>query len=152
MTTQRPQTDLGDELTNLGIGLLIGAAVLALLLRGSGSLAAWATGIDQPNGGPETGLAVLLDPGNPAAALRAPGLNPVAYWVTTIVLVGMTSALAFALWRVFRGVTTKVDPYRIAGIAPLAEVARAEVARAASHPAIMKRAAPSTVAREGWSE
>lgn len=41
MTTQRPQTDLGDELTNLGIGLLIGAAVLALLFRRAGAVTAW---------------------------------------------------------------------------------------------------------------
>ena len=135
MTTQRPQTGLGDELTNLGIGLLIGAALFAMLLRGSGAVAAWASGIAQPKGGPETGLAVLLNPGNPAMALRAPGLNPVVYWVTTIVLVGLTSALAIGLWRVFGGVTTKVAPYRIAGIAT-----RAEVARAASPAAIMKRA------------
>ena len=136
MTTQRPQADLGDELTNLGIGLLIAAAVLALVLRGSGDVAAWAIGIARPTGGPETGLAVLLNPGNPATALRAPGLNAIAYWVTTILLVMLASVLAIGLWRMFRGVTTKVDPYRIAGIAT-----RAEVTRAASHAAIMKRAA-----------
>jgi hypothetical protein len=116
MSTQRPQTALGDELANLGIGLLIGAALFAMLLRGSGTVAAWASGTAQTNGGPETGLAVLLNPGNPAMALRAPGLNPVVYWVTTIVLVGLVSALAIGLRRMFRGVTTKVDPYRIAGI------------------------------------
>ena len=135
MSTQRPQTALGDELANLGIGFLIGAALFALLLRGSGAIAAWASGIAQPNGGPETGLAVLLNPGNPATALRVPGLNPVVYWATTIVLLGLESALVFGLWRMFKGVTTKVDPFRIAGIAT-----RAEVARAASHSAIMKRA------------
>ena len=79
---------------------------------------------------------MLLHPDNPAAALRAPNLNPVAFWATMILLVGLASALAFVLWRIFRGVTKKVDPFRIAGIAT-----RAEVACAASHAAIMKRAA-----------
>ncbi len=112
------------------------AAVLALLLRAAGAVAAWATGIAQPAGGPETGLAVLLDPGNPSMVLQAPGLNPFAYWVTAILLVGLSSAAAFWLWRMFRGFAPKVDLHRIAGIAT-----RAEVFRAASHSAIMKRAA-----------
>lgn len=137
MSTQRPQAALGDELSNLGIVILISAAVLALLLRAAGSVAACATGMAQPAGGPASGLAVFLNPGSPAAALKAPGLNPFAYWVTAIVLVGLASALAIGVWRVFRGagLTAKVDPHRIAGIAT-----RAEVSRAASHAAIMKRA------------
>jgi type IV secretory pathway TraG/TraD family ATPase VirD4 len=136
MTTPRPQTALGDVLSNLGIGLLICAAMLAFLLRAAGAVAAWATGNTQPTSGPATGLAVLLDPGNPSAALQAPGLNVVAYWVTVSVLVGLASAAAFWLWRIFRGFPAKVDPHTIPGIAT-----RAEVARAASHSAIMKRAA-----------
>src|SRR5690606_27352784 len=80
MSTTRAQGTLGDELTNLGIALLIGAAAFALLLRAAGTVAAWATGIAQPASGPESGLSVLLNPGNPSAALHAPGLNPFAYW------------------------------------------------------------------------
>ncbi|WP_104134611.1 MULTISPECIES: hypothetical protein [unclassified Cryobacterium] len=79
MSTQRPPAALGDELSNLGIGLLMCAAVWALLLRAAGTVAAWATRIAQPAGGPESGLAVLLDPGNPSMVLQAPGLNPFAY-------------------------------------------------------------------------
>ena len=138
MSAQRPQASLGDELSNLGIALLICAALLALMLRAAGAIAAWATGSAQPVGGPATGLAVLLDPDDPAAALQAPGLNPFVYWVTTILLLGLASAAGFWLWRIFRGagLTAKVDPQRIAGIAT-----RAEVTRAASKAAIMKRAA-----------
>ncbi|GEP26425.1 type VI secretion protein [Cryobacterium levicorallinum] len=138
MNTLRPHPALGDELANLGIGLLISTAGFALLLRAAGAVAAWATNTRQPAGGPATGLAVLLDPGHPSAALQAPGLNPVAYWLTTILLLGLAVTAAFWLWRVFRGTghTTKVAPHRILGIAT-----SAEVSRAASHSALMKRAA-----------
>ncbi|TFC15205.1 type VI secretion protein [Cryobacterium algoritolerans] len=137
MSTPRPQGPLGDELANLGIGLLIGGAVFALTLRAAGAVAAWVTGSVQPVGGPEAGLAVLLDPGHPSAALRAPGLDPVAYWLTTTLLFGLAVAAAIWLWRMLRGAarTAKVDPHRIPGIA-----SRAEVARAASRSALMKRA------------
>jgi len=138
MTAPRPHAALGDELANLGIGLLISTAGFALLLRASGAVAAWATNIRQPAGGPTTGVAVLLDPGHPSAALQAPGLNPVAYWLTTTVLLVLAVAAALWLWRMFRGVgrTAKVDPHRILGIAT-----SSEVSRAASHSALMKRAA-----------
>jgi type IV secretion system protein VirD4 len=41
MGAPRPQATLGDELANLGVALLIGAAVLAVLMRGAGTVAAW---------------------------------------------------------------------------------------------------------------
>ena len=137
MSTPRPQGQLGDELANLGIGILIGGAVVALLLRAAGAVAAWATGTGQPAGGPEAGLAVLIDPGHPSAALQAPGLHPFAYWLTTTLLLGLTVAAAIWVWWMFRVAarTAKVDPHRIPGIAT-----RAEVARAASRSALMKRA------------
>ena len=94
MSSQRPQSSLGDELANLGIILLILAGALALVLRSAASVAAWVTGIAQPAGGPETGLAVLLKPGDPAAALQSPGLNPVAYWLVAILLLGLTLTAA----------------------------------------------------------
>ena len=49
MSTPRPAGSLGDELSNLGIGLLIACAILAGILRGAGSLAAWVTGTGQPD-------------------------------------------------------------------------------------------------------
>ena len=70
MNTTRTGT-LGDEFANLGIALLIGAAGFALLLRLAGTIATWAMGLPQPAGGPEAGLAVLLNPGDPASALSA---------------------------------------------------------------------------------
>ncbi|MFC6355947.1 hypothetical protein [Luethyella okanaganae] len=48
MSTPRQSGALGDELANLGIGILITTAVLAVLLRGAGSVTAWVTGTGQP--------------------------------------------------------------------------------------------------------
>ena len=137
MTTPRPTGSLGDELSNLGIGLLIGAAILAAILRGAGSVAAWITGTGQPAGGVEAGLGVLLNPGDPAAALGAPGLNVVAYWITAAVLILAAAGAGCWGWRFFRehGRQVKNDPYRIPGNAT-----RTEVTKAASETALLRRA------------
>lgn len=137
MSTPHPAGSLGDELSNLGIGLLIACAILAGILRGAGSVAAWITGTAQPAGGIEAGLGVLLNPGDPASPLGAPGLSAVAYWITAAVLILTVGALGWWVWRVVRerGRQTKNDPYRIVGIAT-----RAEVAGAASEKALLRRA------------
>lgn len=137
MSTPRPAGSLGDELSNLGIGLLIATAILAALLRGAGSLAAWITGASQPAGGIEAGLGVLLNPGDPASALGAPGLGAVAYWITAAVLILTVGALGWWVWQTVRehGRRAGADPYRIVGTAT-----RAEVAKAASENALLRRA------------
>jgi type IV secretion system protein VirD4 len=137
MTSQRPQSTPGDEFANVGIGMLLSCAVLALLLRGAGSVAAWATGLAQPIGGVETGIAVVFNPGNPSAALNSPGLSAVAYWFVASVLFTLVGIAGFAAWRVFRNLdhSAAMDPYRIHGIAT-----RSDVLRAASMKALMKRA------------
>ncbi len=137
MNTPRSSGPLGDELSNLGIGLLIAAAVLAGILRGAGSVAAWITGIPQPTSGIESGLGVLLHPGDPGAPLGAADLSTVAYWITATVLILVAAALAVSVWRFVRehGRQIDVDPYRIAGIAT-----RTEVSRTASEEALLHRA------------
>ncbi|WP_022890208.1 TraM recognition domain-containing protein [Agromyces italicus] len=137
MTTTRPSAALGDELTNLGMSVLLGGAAFALLLRAAGSVAAWASGLPQPIGGAETGLAVFFNADDPATALGAPGLHPVMYWATATVLIGAVVAFVVWFWRMLRGSrrTAKVDPYRIAGVAT-----KGDVVHAASHKALMKRA------------
>lgn len=73
MSTPRPSSSLGDELTNLGIGILIATTVLAGILRGAGSLAAWITHVSQP----ETDLIRLLMQRASRLLLRiADGLEP----------------------------------------------------------------------------
>ncbi|MBO1902824.1 TraM recognition domain-containing protein [Leucobacter weissii] len=137
MSTPRPTGSLGDELTNLGIGLLMAAAVLAAILRGAGSVASWITGAAQPSGGIEAGLGVLLHPADPATALGAPGLNVVAYWITAGLLIIAAGLAGWWVWLALRehGRQVKVDPYRIAGIAT-----RGDIDKNASEAALLRRA------------
>ncbi|MGV2984284.1 type IV secretory system conjugative DNA transfer family protein [Microbacterium sp. AGC85] len=137
MSTPRQGGALGDELANLGIIALITAAVLAVILRVAGTITAWATGITQPAGGIEAGLGVLLHPADPGSALGADGLNPVAYWIVTGVLIVSVGGAGWWVWRFFREQSrqTKVDPYRIVGIAT-----RTDVITAASEKALLRRA------------
>ncbi|WP_137843353.1 TraM recognition domain-containing protein [Microbacterium sp. 2FI] len=127
----------GDELVNIGIGLGLGAAALALMLRAAGSVTAWISGIPQPTSGLDSGVSVLLDPADPAGALGAPSLNAVAYWITVALMLGAAAAVGVVGWRMLRGVghLARADPYRIIGVAT-----RAEVARAASRAALLRRA------------
>jgi len=127
----------GDELTNLALGALLAVAILAAVLRGAGSLVAFLTGHTQPAAGIEGGLGVVLHPGNPGAALGAPGLNPVVYWVTVAILLTATGTLAWWVWSLIRdhGRRTRTDPNRIAGTAT-----RTEVTRTASDTALLRRA------------
>lgn len=138
MSTPKQVTPLGEELTNLGLAILFGAAGLGLTLRAAGSVAAWLTGIHQPAAGIESGLAVLLKPGDPAAALQAPGLNPGAYWCCAAVLVIAAASAITVAWRFQRQAHRNAasDPHRIPGIA-----ARHDIAKAASRTALMRRAA-----------
>jgi len=137
MSAPRQGGARGDELANLGIIALIAAAVLGVLLRVAGTVAAWVTGITQPTGGVEAGLGVLVHPADPGSALGADGLNPVAYWVIAGVLIAAVGAVGLWVWRFFREQSrqTKVDPYRIVGIAT-----RTDVTTAASEKALLRRA------------
>ncbi|GAA4353378.1 type IV secretory system conjugative DNA transfer family protein [Microbacterium rhizosphaerae] len=138
MTAPKEVTTLGDELTNLGLGILLTGAALALILRAAGSVATWLTGIGQPVAGIDSGLAVLLNAGDPAAALNAPGLNPVAYWCCAAVLLLSAASAVTLVWRLLGKVhrNTASDPHSIPGIA-----GRHAVAKAASKAALMRRAA-----------
>ena len=137
MSTPRQGGALGDELANLGIIALIAAAVLAVILRVAGTITAWVTGIAQPPGGIEAGLGVLLHPSDPGSALAADELNPVAYWIVTGILIVAVGSAGWWVWRFFRehARQTKVDPYRIVGIAT-----RTDVTTAASEKALLRRA------------
>lgn len=133
----RQTGSFGDELTNAAmIGLIVLFGV-ALILRGAGSVAAWVTGTAQPAAGPAAGIGVLFHPGDPAKALDAPGLNPVAYWIITSLLLAVLITGGLWAWsRLRRSIhKTEQDPRRMAGIAT-----RHEVTTAASGKALLRRA------------
>lgn len=134
----RQTGSMGDELTNAAIIALIGAVGAALILRAAGSVVAFLTGTPQPTAGPASGLSVLFNPADPATALDAEGLSPVAYWiVTAILLAGLATAGAW-VWARLRRHSRKVetDPRRLAGTATAHEVNQA-----ASSKALLRRAA-----------
>ena len=137
MSTPRQGGAFGDELANFGIIALIAAAVIAVLLRVAGTVTAWVTGAVQPAGGVEAGLGVLLHPADPGSALGTDGLNPVAYWIVAGILIIAVGSAGWWVWRFFREQSrqTKVDPYRIVGIAT-----RTDVTTAASEKALLRRA------------
>lgn len=137
MSTPRQGGAFGDELANFGIIALIAAAAIAVLLRVAGTVTAWVTGAVQPAGGVEAGLGVLLHPADPGSALGTDGLNPVAYWIVAGILIIAVGSAGWWVWRFFREQSrqTKVDPYRIVGIAT-----RTDVTTAASEKALLRRA------------
>lgn len=133
----RQAGSFGDELTNaamIGLVVLLG---VALVLRGAGSVAAWFTGAGQPASGPASGVGVLFNPGDPAAALDAPGLNPVVYWVVASLLFATLVSGGVWAWLRLRRHTHRVeqDPRHLAGIAT-----RHEITAAASEKALLRRA------------
>src|SRR5699024_2167385 len=136
-TSQRQSGSMGEELTNAALIGLIALFLLTLVLRATGSIAAFFTGAPQPTASWAAGAGVLFNPGNPAVALGAPGLSSVAYWVTTVVVLGGLVALAGWGWVVWRRRfhAQAVDPHRLAGTAT-----RHEVAQVASEKALLKRA------------
>ena len=108
------------------------------MLRGAGSVAAWVTGTNQPPGGPASGISVLFHPGDPAAALDARGLSPVAYWIVAgLLLTGLVAGGVWAWsWLRLHNHRVEQDPRRMAGVAT-----RSEVTVAASEKALLRQAA-----------
>jgi len=133
----RQAASMSDGLANLGIGLLIAAAGIAAILRVAGTVAAFLTGTPQPQAGITAGLTVLLNPADPAAALEADGLNSIAYWITTTLLLAVLGAGVWWVWTKVRhhSKSVQTDPRRLQGIAT-----SGEVSRVASDTALIKRA------------
>jgi type IV secretion system protein VirD4 len=124
--TQRPPA---DGLVNVALGLLAATAVLAGLLRLAGTLAAWASGIAQPDTGVAAALGVLADPLDPATALDAPGLHPVVYWLAVTLVVAVLVAVGWGVWRPVAGRSSPADPRRLAGTATTGDIARTASAK-----------------------
>ncbi len=138
---QRQAGGMGDELTNAALIGLIGMFGIALVLRAAGSVAALLTSTPQPDAGAAAGLAVLFNPGDPATALGADGLNPLVYWLVSTTLLGGLAAGIVWVWIVLRRHTrkTETDPHRLAGIATSHEVKTAASAKALLHRATTLR-------------
>ena len=138
MTTSKQVSPLGYELTNVGLVVLVAGVALGVTLRAAGSVAAWITGVHYPAAGLESGLVVLLNPGDPAAALNAPDLNPIAYWCCAAALLLVAGGAVTLGWRFLRRAdrSTASDPHNIPGIA-----VRRDLVKAASKTALMRRAA-----------
>ncbi|MDR1426422.1 MAG: TraM recognition domain-containing protein [Bifidobacteriaceae bacterium] len=131
------QTPAGrDSLANLGIAALVLIALVGLLLRLAGTVAAFLTGQPQPSGSWASGISVLAHPTDPGTAIGCAGLSPIAYWITAGILIVGAGALAAWLWSTIRNRTqrAKSDPRRIAGTA-----SRDEVRMLASGKALLKR-------------
>ena len=137
MSGQRQTGGMGDELTNAAIVALIGAFGAALVLRAAGSVAAFLTGTPQPSAGPASGLGVLFNPTGPATVLDADGLNPVAYWIVTGLMLATLTAAGAWIWVRLKRHSRKAetDPRRLAGTATAHEVTQT-----ASVKALLKRA------------
>lgn len=122
----------GDELTNLALGTLIGAMVLAGALRLAGNVAAFLTGAAQPTAGLEAGFGVVFHADDPGSALGSETLHPVAYWLAAGVMVAGAGVAGWFLWRFVRelGRRSKADPNKIVGIAETGDIVRSASDRA----------------------
>ena len=135
--TQRQSGSMGDELINAALIGLIGLFCAGLVLRAAGTITAFITGTPQPAAGAAGGIAVLFNPGDPAIALEADGLDPLVYWLVSTVLLGGLTAAAVWVWIMLRRYTLLVesDPHRLAGVAT-----RHDTASLASAKALLRRA------------
>lgn len=108
-----------DYLVNLGLALIAGVGLVAAILRLAGSAAAWLTGGSQPDGGWEAGFRVLIQPTDPASALRSSSLNAWAYWIVVAAFVCGVAACGLAAWRRIGSMKHRAshDPSRLAGVA-----------------------------------
>ncbi|KJL26401.1 hypothetical protein RN50_00281 [Microbacterium foliorum] len=133
-----------DLFINLALGSLSTAAVFAGVLRVAGSVATFLTGLPEPSEGFTSGISVLATPEDPGAALGAEGLNPFAYWAIVALFLGALGAAGFGVVRAVHHARSKTDPHRLAGTATAAEVARA-----ASPKALVKKAATLRPSSQG---
>ena len=124
-----------DELLNLALIALLAAFMVSILLCGAGSLAAFLAGAQQPRVGLASGFHVLSNPSDPATALDAEGLSPVAYWLIVAFGVAILAAAAWGVWLAIARVRHRVarDPHRIPGIATARDIDIAASKKALLH-------------------
>ncbi|MBX3194908.1 MAG: type IV secretory system conjugative DNA transfer family protein [Microbacteriaceae bacterium] len=114
-----------DQLTNLALLALAGGVVLIAALRAAGSISAWLSGQPEPTGGIGAGLKVFSTPLDPGAALGAPGLNAILYWlIAGIITVGPIILIVWVWVRLKARKKQPVDLHTIEGVATPREVAK----------------------------
>ena len=125
-----------DELVNLALVAIGAVFALALALRGAGDVAATIGGTARPSGSAASGLRVLANPTNPAAALAAPGLSSLVYWGVVVLMLTAVLTVALIVWRTVAGIRhrSSQDPRRIVGTAT-----RRDIAPVASKRALVRR-------------
>lgn len=131
--TSRASSPGSDLLTDLALVLLGAVLALAGTLWCAGQAAAWATGSASPQASLLQSLAVFARPADPATALEAAGLHPVAYWLCVIILLTVAGAACWAGWRLFRPAPGARVLRSLDGTATRAEVARTASAAALRH-------------------
>jgi type IV secretion system protein VirD4 len=126
-----------DELVDIGLVLVLGLSALAVVLRLAGTVAAWATFSASPTGRAEAGVRVLADPADPAGALGADGLNPIAYWFVVALMLAVAGGVTWLGIRLLTRIrhVSGHDPRRQAGVAT-----SRDVATSASKKALLARA------------
>ncbi|MFB7251229.1 type IV secretory system conjugative DNA transfer family protein [Microbacterium sp. NPDC056234] len=124
MTGTSPKP-VNDQLLNLGLAALAGSVIFLAVLRVSGSLAAWLTGLPLPDGGLADGLRILANPLDPGNALGVPTLNSFVYWAITIVLLLaiILPIVAGLVW--LRGRKRQPNVRHVQGLATGAEISDA---------------------------
>lgn len=113
-----------DAFANIALAALAGGIALTAALRAAGSIAAWLSGLPQPTEGFTAGLGVFTNPGDPAAALGAPGLNAVLFWLVATVLIVGPSVLATWLVVKLRGRKQHQDIHDARGVASSGDIAQ----------------------------
>lgn len=132
MTGARP---VDDTLVNAAL-LTIGALGLAsVLLRFTGTVAAWASGVAEPSANWAAGFGVLAAPTDPGRALG----TDVAAWVYWGVLMLILTAIVATIIGIWRPIAagqhkSRHDPRRLAGVAT-----RHDVTTTASKKALLAR-------------
>lgn len=124
-----------DELVNLALIALLTAFVISMLLRVAGSLVAFLAGTRQPRSGMASGFRVLVNPSDPATALNADGLSPVAYWLVVAIGVTILAAASWGVWLAIARVRHRAarDPHRLPGTATTRDIDVAASKKALLH-------------------
>jgi type IV secretion system protein VirD4 len=134
MSSPRPATT--EPFVNVALGAIGAIAGLSLVLRAAASVAAWLSGLPQPQSGIAAGLAVLGDPLDPASATGTPGLSAVVYWTVAGILLALLAAAGTGGVLLWRSRARRRDPRRLEGTASAADIAQSAATRA-----LRKRAA-----------